>query len=279
MSQPVGMPDADAVRDVWQAKAEAWVSTAEVIAASADRFNAPLLDVADLHPGQTVLDLASGAGEPALSEAERVGPEGCVVATDLVPDMLSGLKRRDQGDRLHYAGADMHRLPFAENSFDRVVCRFGIMFPPDPVAVASEVMRVLKPGGATAFLVWGPLSDQTLFEAIAAGVEQVTGKAPDSHFHQIFRFAKPGSASAPFRQAGFSDVEEVAHHSTALAPFGKPFWRPPLQITFGHELEGAGPETLKALDQAIADAFEPVREAEGFRLSAHVRTIRARKAT
>lgn len=275
MSQPTDVPDAGSVKEVWQAKAEAWVSSAEVMAASADRFNDPLLEAADLRPGQSVLDLASGAGEPALSEARLVGPSGYVVATDLVGEMLSGLKIRDRERLLQLAGADMQRLPFASQCFDRVICRFGLMFPPDPVQAALEVLRVLKPGGLTAFMVWGPLADQTLFRALGAAVTRVTGKTPDDHFHQIFRFAQPDSAAAVFREAGFRQVEEIEVKSTALAPFNKPFWRPPLQITFGHELETASKETRQALDQEIAKEFEPVREAEGFRLSAHVRILRA----
>ena len=104
------------------------------------------------------VDLASGPGEPAVTIARLVGPDGGVVATDLVEEMLAGARRRiaDGVGNLEAQTADMQDLPFADGSFDRVTCRFGIMFAPEPARAFAEVRRVLRPGGKCAFMVWGP---------------------------------------------------------------------------------------------------------------------------
>src|SRR3546814_6699772 len=64
------------------------------------------------------------------------------------------------------AAADAEALPFPTASFDRVTCRFGLMFVSDVPAALAEVRRVLKPGGRAGFLVWGPLENNALFQVI-----------------------------------------------------------------------------------------------------------------
>ena len=112
------------VRADWSNRGAAWDRWADELAAMADRFNQPLLDAADVRPGQRVLDLASGAGEPALTIAGRVGGEGRVTATDLVPEMLAGARRRAAlagFDNIDFELADMEALPFDEGTFDALI--------------------------------------------------------------------------------------------------------------------------------------------------------------
>ena len=90
-----------------------------------------------LAPGQAVLDLASGIGEPALDIARRVGETGVVTATDMVPEMLVGARRRAAEANLaniRFEIVDMEALPFATASFDVVSCRLGVMFATDRAA-------------------------------------------------------------------------------------------------------------------------------------------------
>ena len=104
------------------------IDEADQMADMADRFNQPLIDAIGVAPGHDVLDLASGTGEPALSLARRVGPSGQITATDLVPEMLEGAKRRARAAGLaniRFEAADMERLPFPDSSFDRLTCQIG----------------------------------------------------------------------------------------------------------------------------------------------------------
>ncbi len=120
---------------------------------------APLVDQLQIAPGQRVLDLASGPGEPAITIARLVGPTGHVTATDLSAGMLESAAANARAAGVtnletHCAPAD--DLPFPDGSFDRVTCRFGVMYFPDVRRALIEARRVLAPGGRAGFTVWPP---------------------------------------------------------------------------------------------------------------------------
>lgn len=103
----------------WTNRAPAWNKWAERVERMARRFNEPLIEAAGIAPGMHVLDLASGAGEPALTIARTVGAEGRVTATDLVDDMLEGTRRRARDadlTQLSCEVADMEQLPFEDST-------------------------------------------------------------------------------------------------------------------------------------------------------------------
>jgi SAM-dependent methyltransferase len=107
-------------------------------------------DVTALAPGKSVLDVACGTGQPALSAAQRVGPGGSVVAIDLAPSMVAATARRAKAMGLTNVEAremDAEALDFPANRFDAVTFTTGIMFCADPVKAVAEIRRVLKPGG------------------------------------------------------------------------------------------------------------------------------------
>src|SRR5579863_3927030 len=104
--------------------------------------------------GMKVLDLASGTGEPAITLAARVGPQGHVTASDLSAELLEIAAERAKQQKLSNLltrQADAQQLPFAEASFDLLTCRFGVMFFPDGVKALREAHRVLKPGRRACF--------------------------------------------------------------------------------------------------------------------------------
>jgi len=108
-----------------------------------------LVEYAKPAPGMQVLDLASGTGEPAISLAARVGPQGHVTALDLSADLLEIAEKRARArglDNFTARQADAHSLPFPENSFDLATSRFGVMFFRDPEGALRELRRVLRPG-------------------------------------------------------------------------------------------------------------------------------------
>ncbi len=98
-----------------------------------------------------VLDLACGSGEPSLSLARAVGPMGHVIATDIVPGMLEIAEenaRRKGLSNIEFRIADAEAIPFPDESFDVVTCRFGVMFFSDPERAMREARRVLKNDGS-----------------------------------------------------------------------------------------------------------------------------------
>lgn len=171
-----------------------------------------LLRAARIKPGMHVLDLASGAGDPALTLAEVVGPSGHVTATDLVPDRLAVAEEcaRERGlANMTFQQADAEALPFPDQAFDAVTCRLGVMFFPNVQRALGEIRRVLKPDGRAAFVVWGPWEQDFQLriprEVLRKYVQEPPPEpgAPDAR-----SFARAGTLSIALREAGFKRVQE-----------------------------------------------------------------------
>lgn len=170
-----------------------------------------LVEYAQPKAGMRVLDLASGTGEPAISLATRVGPEGHVTALDLSADLLQIAKTRAQArglENLTTQQGDAHSLPFPDNSFDVATSRFGVMFFRHPVAALRELRRVLRPRARACFLAWGTF-EQPYWQSMMGVVHRhIGGTLVDPGGPDPFRFAKTGSLSAVLESAGFGGVEE-----------------------------------------------------------------------
>jgi ubiquinone/menaquinone biosynthesis C-methylase UbiE len=117
-----------------------------------------LLTLAELRPGEHVLDVACGTGLVTFPAAEAVGPTGSVVATDLSEAMVAQVASAAAERGLRHVTAarmDAESLEFADGSFDVVLCALGLMYVPDPSAALREMHRVLRPGGRAVAAVWG----------------------------------------------------------------------------------------------------------------------------
>ncbi len=110
------------------------------------RWKHRLVELAELTPGHRVLDLAAGTGDLALRAVERAGP-GLVVAADLTPEMMEVGRVRPGAHRVAWLGADALDLPFAAESFDRVLVGYGLRNFPDLDRSLEEIHRCLRPGG------------------------------------------------------------------------------------------------------------------------------------
>jgi ubiquinone/menaquinone biosynthesis C-methylase UbiE len=176
-----------------------------------------LVQLADVADGLSVLDIASGTGEPAITLAKAVGPKGRVIATDLAQGMLEVAQEnahRAGVTNLSFQQADGHCLPFPDEAFDRVTCRFGVMYFADVGEALREIRRVLRRGGLLAVTAWGPMEENTL--AVSAMVPflkrvSVPPSAPGSP--NPFKFASPGSLSTELKNAGF---ERIAEHARTI---------------------------------------------------------------
>jgi len=271
----------------WSDKTSDWTETAEAMAPAAVRFNTLLCDEAGLRPGMRVLDLASGPGEPALTAARRVQPDGGVIATDIVPAMLATLRDRALAADLPVTctAADMGALPFAPGSFDAVLCRFGLMFLPDPVDSLRRIRTALRPGANLAVMAWGTRAETTLLQVLGDAVAHVLRAPPqDPALDAVFAHGAPGVLTGLFHAAGFPDPAERVHRFAPLLPANRPFWRPQLRMTFGHLLRDLTPAALERLDQDIVARLSAYREGEqatgqGFRLQVTVVTCVAKSVT
>jgi SAM-dependent methyltransferase len=114
-----------------------------------------LVRAVGVRAGQHVLDVAAGAGNTSLAACRRFGE---VIASDYVPDLLATAARRAEAEGLPLKTevADAQNLPYPDASFDVVLTTFGAMFAPDQEKTASELLRVLKPGGKLGMANWTP---------------------------------------------------------------------------------------------------------------------------
>ncbi|MEE2998150.1 MAG: class I SAM-dependent methyltransferase, partial [Pseudomonadota bacterium] len=149
-------------RDHWKGRSIAWTSTAAEGLSTDDTLDKFLIENLCIEPGEQVLDLGSGTGDPAISVAIALGRTGTVTACDLTPEMLTTARRRAVNvglSNIRYTAADMEKLNFADNVFDCITCRFGLMFIENNAVAAREACRVLKPGGRAGYMVWGPYEE------------------------------------------------------------------------------------------------------------------------
>ena len=143
----------------WNSAAQGWHDWQDLIFSTTAPVSRRLVELAELEPGNRVLDVAAGTGEPSLTAAQAVGPEGQVVATDISPEMLAYARQRAEAagvGNVEYVEADASSLDFPAESFDAALSRWGIIFEPEAEAAAGRIRGFLKPGSRMAICSWGP---------------------------------------------------------------------------------------------------------------------------
>ena len=224
------------VVEAWRESAQYWAKHSDMIRTMFMPLTRALVEHAGIHEGQSVLDVAGGAGEPSLTIAEIVGPKGSVTCTDAVNEMVEtarseALRRGITNVQFQQCTADS--LPFPSDSFDVIVSRLGAMFFPDPVAAVREMLRVTKPSGSLALAVWHK-SELNPFCYVVTGVidRHINPGADDPDAPNAFRFAELGKLAGVMTEAGASDVQEHVVKFNLEAPLTPlEFWSMRSQIS------------------------------------------------
>lgn len=252
----------DRTRDQWQERSKAWAKTAVQGKSQDDSFNQMIIAEAGIAPGEDVLDIASGTGNPAVSIALSMDGKGSITCTDLTPRMLEAARgRADNLDlgRMRFTAADMTALPFPDGTFDCVTCRFGIMFPDDKIAAAAEALRVLRPGGRIAYVVWGPYEENPPFyvprRAVAEFFDEEEEPVPARH-----SMSAPGILKNILDGAGFVKTEERALRYKNPVEDLDTYVTNGLKRSFANKIDGLKDAEFTRLKQAVLDAWAPFRE-------------------
>lgn len=171
----------DRQRQEWDRVAAGWVKWWAKIETGAHHVNDRLVRLAEVEPGQHVLDIATGIGEPALSAASCVGPAGRIVATDISTRMLeiARVRARAAGlTNIEFLEADAEHLDFPDSSFDAILCRWGITSLPDYSNLLVKIRRMLTPKGSFATSVWDEASRLPLTSIATTLAEEMFDSAP-----------------------------------------------------------------------------------------------------
>ena len=182
-----------------------------------------------IHPGNhdIVLDVASGTGEPGLTIAAMLNG-GKVILTDLAEDMLVVARENASARGITNISAqacDVCQLPFPDNSFDAISCRFGFMFFPDMLLAAKEMVRVLKPGGRIATSVWDvPEKNFWVTATMGAINRNMQLPVPPQDSPGVFRCAKDGMMTDLFLEAGLKNISEKEVAGTINCKTADVYW-------------------------------------------------------
>jgi ubiquinone/menaquinone biosynthesis C-methylase UbiE len=164
-----------------------------------------MLEMAELAPGERVLDVACGTGLVTLRAAGAVGSGGEVIGTDISEEMVKVARRTsaDQGvSHVRYERGEAERIEFEDASFDTVLCGLGLMYVPSPHEAVAEFLRVLKSGGRSSVSVWGQRNRcgwADIFPIVDARVQSEVCPA-------FFQLGTGDTLRIVMEQAGFQQV-------------------------------------------------------------------------
>ncbi len=234
-------------------------------------------------PHLRVLDVASGTGEPAISIASALAGTGMVTATDISAEPLAvGEERAKQRElrNIRFRLADVHQLPFPDETFDRVTSRLGIMFFSQLATALREIHRVLTVGGRASLLAWGPM-EQPYFESTIGTILRVWPEARvPEQAATMFKFGAYGTLTKALRDAGFLDIQE----RPATVPWNWPgtpedFWTyfQDVTVPFKPMLRAIPGVTQAAVTEAVLAELRSRYSGEILSFEAHIVLVSAVK--
>jgi ubiquinone/menaquinone biosynthesis C-methylase UbiE len=277
-------PQQDAINR-WSDAAPFWEKHREIIRHMFAPVTNALVEDALIGSGDSVLDIATGPGEPALSIACLVGPEGKVFGIDPVLEMVDAARR--EGDRLRVRNAQFEvgpadHLPFPADIFDVVVSRFGVMFFASPVDAVREMLRVLKPGGRLALAVWHLAEQNPFFYTLSRVIDRyVNSPPPAPDALDAFRFARPGLLRDVVGEAGTLVPSERMLQFTIEVPVSvEDFWtlRFEMSETLREKVSKLSMEQLTEVKRQALEAFREYSRDHGMSFPAEVLIVSGSKS-
>lgn len=236
-----------------------------------------LLEMAELQPGERVVEMASGTGLVTFPAAEAVAPDGYVVATDISDEMVRRLEAeaRDRGlDNVRSARMDAEALDVDDESFDVALCALGLMYVPEPITALGEMHRALAPGGRAVTAVWGKRSNCGWAE-----VFPIVDRRVESDVCPLFFQLGTGEMMAlSMDEAGFDDVE-VDRITTSLIyetddeACAAVFAAGPVALAYRRFDD----ETRREAHEEYLESIQPYRNGHGYELPGEFVIARAWK--
>jgi SAM-dependent methyltransferase len=277
-------PDQEVINR-WSASAPFWEKHGEIIRQMFAPITQALVEDAQIGSQHSVLDIATGPGEPALNVAALVGPEGRIFGIDPIPEMVAAARRA--ADRLGLKNAQFEvafadHLPFPADTFDAVISRFGVMFFPSPVDAVREMLRVLRPGRKLALAVWHFAERNPFHYSLSRVIERyVDSPPPAPDAPDAFRFARPGKLTKVITEAGGTAASERLLQFTIQAPISvEDFWtlRCEMSEKLREKIAMLSREQVNEAKRQALEAFREYSTDRGMSFPAEVLIVRGAKS-
>jgi SAM-dependent methyltransferase len=227
-----------------------------------------LLDMADLRPGENVLDVASGTGLVSFQALTKLGENGRVVGTDISEKMIekaSSLAANKKEYRVSFERMDAEDLKLKDGLFDVALCALGLMYMPNPQKALEEMHRVLKPGGRVVAAVWGQ-RDRCGWSDIFEIVDQHVASEVCPMF---FNLGNPNMLELNFKAAGFSAIQvkriaTLLSYNDSMEALGAAFEGGPVALAYNKFNE----DVKKEVHTAYLSSLAPFKKGEGYEVPA-----------
>jgi ubiquinone/menaquinone biosynthesis C-methylase UbiE len=253
------------LRSTWESAAPGWAKWEEVFASGLVDVTDAMLDMAGVDTDMRVLDIACGAGSQSLRAAQRVGPKGCVVASDISATMLAYVQenaKRSGLSNIRTLECFAEEFPAAQDAFDAAICRLGLMLFPAPKVALKAVGSVLRPGARFAGLVFTTAADNPfMLRPMQILLRHAEKEPPAAGEPGIFALGGPGVFEALLLDCGFSDVEtKVVRAPLRLSSAAEALEM--MQQAFGAYRAVVADLSSDARSDAWSDVFECLKDFE-----------------
>jgi SAM-dependent methyltransferase len=258
------------IRTEWRDAAPGWRAWVEVLEAEdgGRAVSQTLVELARIGPGDAVLDVAAGYGEPGLTAARAVAPGGRVVCTDISGAMLAFGRQRAAAeglDNLQFLERDAEELAFEEASFDAVLSRQGLQYLPDVAGVLARLRGFLKPGGRLAAAVWGPPGTVQFAAPVPVIRAELRLPPPPAGIPGPFALGDADALAELVEAAGFTDV--ATGTVTAVYQTGSPElatrWLRAVAPPITSLVDPQPPDVQERVWAKVTQAWAPFTTADG----------------
>jgi SAM-dependent methyltransferase len=253
--------------EMWNGVAPGWEANAQFVDEQLALATEKLLDAAGIAEGDAVLDLAAGPGGAGLAAAERVGPSGTVVLSDVAAQMVAVAAQRANAYRqVSTAVFDQSEIAAEDGHFDAVISRHGLMFVDDAVGAVQEAARVLRRGGRYAAMTWGPRDLNPWLGLVLNAVgEQFGVPFPPPNIRGPFSLDDAVLLTSVLREGGLLDVQVEAIATPMHAASLEAWWErvPKLAGPLAIALAGMELDVREAIAQRALSAGANASHREG----------------
>jgi len=215
-----------------------------------------LVEIAALHPGERVLDVACGTGVVARLASEAVGIDGTVAGLDINPGMLAVARATTPaGTEIEWHEASAEAMPLPDASFDAVLCQMGLQFVPDKQAALRQMRRVLAPGGRLILNVPGPVPQ--LFSVMGEALARHIDAEAVAFVDQVFSLHDTAEIRNLIDGAGFRDISVQADTKALRLPAPETFlWQYVHSTPLADAVAQVSDERRGALERDVAAKWQ-----------------------